>query len=202
MLNKLDYIKKHGENAWKLYLENKRKESHVYYQTHRAAHTKPVVVPVGSRKAVFNGYTYYVTEDGQHFYNSYGKERPIQKNKQRKNRQYVKLNQTTVFFNIIMANAYPEICGEWFDGCEVHHIDGNKENDAATNLKVMSKEEHHRLHDGLIKQYDNEFNLIGEYSNSTEAAAAIGDTGKAAAIRMCLAGKTKSSCGYIWKREP
>lgn len=153
------------------------------------------------RQAKLNGYVFYVTEDGEHFYNSKGKERPIQTNKKRKNRRYIKLNQDQYFFNVIMAIAFPEICGQWHPGCEVHHIDGNRENDSATNLKVMSKEEHHKIHDGVIKQYDMDGNLIGEYPDSFEAAKAIGDISKSAAIRMCVCGKTKSSCGYKWKRE-
>lgn len=153
------------------------------------------------RKAELNGYVYYVTEDGLHFYNSKMKERPIQINKKRKNRRCIKLNQQKIYFSIIMANAFPEICGKLFDGCEVHHIDGNKQNDSAHNLKVMTYDEHHRIHDGIIKKYDMEGNCVGEYTDSFKAAESIGDRNKAASIRMCICGKTKMSCGYIWKRE-
>lgn len=45
-----------------------------------------------------------------------------------------------------VAQAFPEICGEWFEGCVVHHIDGNKENNAATNLIVITEEEHQAIH--------------------------------------------------------
>ena len=99
-----------------------------------------------------------------------------------------------------------EVCGltEWRNipiPLEVHHIDGNKENDSATNLIVLSKEEHHRIHDGFIVQYDLDGNRIAEYANSFEAAIAIGKPEKDASIRMCLCGKSKTSCGYKWKRE-
>lgn len=38
----------------------------------------------------------------------------------------------------IVARAFPEICGTWFEGCEVDHIDGDKTNNKATNLRVVT----------------------------------------------------------------
>jgi len=154
------------------------------------------------RQAELNGYIYYVTEDGEHFYNSKGKERPIFVNKQRKNRRQIKLNQDKYYFSLIMANAYPDICGKPFDGCEIHHIDGDKTNDAATNLKVMTREEHHRLHDGIIAKYTMDGEKVGEYLSSKEAAESVDNKVTSAAIRECLCGTSKSCAGYIWKREP
>lgn len=154
------------------------------------------------RQAELNGYVYYVTEDGEHFYNSKGKERPIYVNKKRKNRRCIKLNQDKYYFSLIMANAFPEICGEPFDGCEIHHIDGDKSNEAATNLKVMTKEEHHRLHDGIIVKYTVDGEKVGEYLSSKEAAESVGNKVSPSAIRECLCGVSKISAGYIWKREP
>ena len=37
-----------------------------------------------------------------------------------------------------VAKAFPEICGEWFDGCEVDHINTLKEDNRAVNLRVVS----------------------------------------------------------------
>lgn len=39
----------------------------------------------------------------------------------------------------LAAKAFPEICGEWFDGCEVDHIDGNIQNNNVHNLRVTDK---------------------------------------------------------------
>lgn len=54
---------------------------------------------------------------------------------------------TTVISRLV-AKAFPEICGEWFDGCEVHHLDKNPENNRTDNLKVCTKEEHYKYHSG------------------------------------------------------
>lgn len=37
-----------------------------------------------------------------------------------------------------VARAFPEICGEWFEGCDVNHKDENKKNNCALNLEVCS----------------------------------------------------------------
>lgn len=47
---------------------------------------------------------------------------------------------------ILVAKAFPEICGEWFKGCHVHHKDFNHSNNEATNLICLSPREHVRIH--------------------------------------------------------
>lgn len=41
----------------------------------------------------------------------------------------------------IVAEAFPEICGELFEGCEVDHIDTNRKNNNADNLRCVTKRE-------------------------------------------------------------
>lgn len=48
--------------------------------------------------------------------------------------------------HILVAKAFPKICGEWFEGCIVHHKDRDKTNNRADNLIVLSKEEHNAFH--------------------------------------------------------
>lgn len=46
----------------------------------------------------------------------------------------------------IIAIAHQDICGEWFDGAEVHHKDHNPSNNDPSNLVVLSRYEHSLLH--------------------------------------------------------
>ena len=151
------------------------------------------------KEHTIDNYTYFISDDGLHIYNSKMKERPIQYNKKRQNRGYIKLNGKGYYLAELVARAYPEICGEWFKGCEVHHKDGNTLNNNINNLVVLSKQEHLKLHRGIIKQYNMDGGLIGEYTSSLEAEAKTNIS--SAAIRMCICGKTQICGGYIWKRE-
>lgn len=45
------------------------------------------------------------------------------------------------FISILVARAFPEICGEWFEGCEVDHIDCDPTNNKAENLRCVTKKE-------------------------------------------------------------
>lgn len=41
----------------------------------------------------------------------------------------------------LVAKAFPEICGEWFEGCEIDHIDTVRDNNIVTNLRVCTRKE-------------------------------------------------------------
>jgi hypothetical protein len=47
------------------------------------------------------------------------------------------------YIHLLVARAFPEICGEWFDGCQVDHLDTNKLNNVASNLRVCTEKENH-----------------------------------------------------------
>ena len=41
----------------------------------------------------------------------------------------------------IVAKAFPEICGVWFEGCEIDHLNGNRADNRPENLKVCTHKE-------------------------------------------------------------
>ena len=107
-----------------------------------------------------------------------------------------------------VAMTFPEICGEWFDGCQVHHIDKNTKNNCAYNLQVVSKEEHKDLHKyditsgkGVYK-YDLKWNFIERFDNVKYAAASV--CGSEESLRQALnlrKCKTSYYKGYYWLYE-
>lgn len=52
-----------------------------------------------------------------------------------------KKNPKRILVHRIVAKAFPEICGEYFEGAEVDHIDGDRENNAVTNLRWVTHRE-------------------------------------------------------------
>lgn len=54
--------------------------------------------------------------------------------------------KVTMILSRLVAKAFPEICGEWFDKCEVHHLDKNPENNRVDNLVVCTRKEHDAYH--------------------------------------------------------
>lgn len=72
-----------------------------------------------------------------------GSQLKLQNNKNRNGRVQIMLckegKRKTHFVSILVAKAFPEICGEWFEGCEVDHIDTDVTNNVAANLRCVTK---------------------------------------------------------------
>ena len=64
----------------------------------------------------------------------------------KKNYYYTTIHRRPMLVSLLVAKVFPDICGEWFEGCDVHHKDFDRSNNSAENLIVLSKEEHIRLH--------------------------------------------------------
>ena len=116
----------------------------------------------------------------------------------------------------LVAGEFPEICGEMFDGCEIHHKDFNCLNNRADNLVVMTKQEHFALHgteesfrvkgekqrnrpdcSKQIFQYTLDMQYVDDYPSSMEASRKTGKN--AGHIRRCARGEIPSFSGFIWR---
>ena len=77
---------------------------------------------------------------------------------------------------------------------EIHHIDGNRNNNAAYNLEWTDKAEHRRLHkQKAVEQLDPITNeVVNTYCSQAAAARAM--NGYAAHISACCTGKQALIC--------
>ena len=124
----------------------------------------------------------------------------------------------------LVAKAFPEICGEWFDGCEVHHKNYNPLDNRAENLIVLTSEEHKKYHSDSDITYNRrsesqkevwktrtkrvcnakaviQCDLLGNYIETYPSLKEAGEqTGtNIPALSSCLNGKYKTAGGYTWK---
>lgn len=145
-----------------------------------------------------------------------------------KNGDYLRMNlydssgkRTTKGIHILVAAAF---LGDIPKGWHVHHIDGNKQNNAARNLEIIHPKDHRaetvrvhpQINDGIrnynkyvktkaILQYTLDDTLVKSYPNAKEAGMA---TGICSRNILMVASKTpfntrggvrKQAGGYIWK---
>ena len=82
---------------------------------------------------------------------------------------------------------------------EIHHIDGDTSNNAASNLMWIDEIEHIRAHKSKpVEQYDLlSGKTIAEYESQTEAFKATGIY--KSSISSCCNGKRKGAGGYGWR---
>lgn len=123
--------------------------------------------------------------------------------------------------HVLVASAF---IGEIPPGWHVHHIDGNKQNNAASNLVIVCPKDHRletkRMHPQIVsgmvnynryvrarvvQQYTMDGAFIAQYPNAKEAGLATGICGRnilqvASGTPYNAKGKTrKQAGGYVWK---
>ena len=104
----------------------------------------------------------------------------------------------THYAHVEVAKAFPEICGEWFEGCEVHHRDGDPFNNEARNLIVCTKDEHIQFHRELKKQMAAKKKKIESMKNRRsidDVLKEFRNNGKYTVCSYCRKSKTKKD-GY------
>lgn len=138
----------------------------------------------------------------------------------------ISIDKKKYFISVLVARAFPEICGEWFPGAEVHHKDCNPNNNLPNNLVVLTHEQHKQIHKilGKGKGKKNAFygkkhsektklllkkkmskpvfqffqnNLVGIWSSCTEIERETG-MDKSSINRCCLL-KQNTSYGFTWR---
>lgn len=124
------------------------------------------------------------------------------------------------FVHILVAKAFPEICGEWFEGAQVNHKNEIKTDNRAENIELCDafyncnyggrNEKISKWHidnnfgGRKVKQIAKDGTIIKEYKSISTAAKETGIP--EATIGKCCRGyidkrgcRYKSAGGYIWK---
>ena len=124
-------------------------------------------------------------------------------------------NGTPTTFRVqrIVARAFPEICGEWFEGCVINHKNEIKTDNRACNLEVCTYK--HNANWGTanerrktklvnrsdkskhLTQYTLEGIFLKPFSSVREAARETGID--QASISRCCRGEQSQAGGYIWR---
>lgn len=114
--------------------------------------------------------------------------------------------------NRLVAYAFPEICGEYFEGAVCNHKDEDRENNCAWNLEWTTQKENINYGTGLkrraqkringkgskaVQQYDKKGNLLNEFPSISEVQRQYGYAKQN--ISACCNGEIYMSYGYIWR---
>lgn len=121
-------------------------------------------------------------------------------------------HENKCFIHRLVAFAFPEICGEWFEGAEINHKDENPLNNIATNLEWCTSKyninyggHNKRMQLSLSKeiiQYSLDGCFLKKWESSEQAAKELNLSGSN--IRKCckINNRYKTVGGYIWRYSP
>lgn len=166
------------------------------------------------KRLFINGINVSVSDTGTEFYDCDSHKKLVVNFNKTLCRNFVNIRGEKFYAYRLVARAFPEICGEWFDGCEVHHLDENSSNDRADNLRVVSIEEHHNLHydeivshlpeyygynDKPVYQYSLSGEFIKKWSSAVSASEILGLSYRG--IGKAARGGSDTSGDYIWRYE-
>lgn len=111
--------------------------------------------------------------------------------------------------HVLVAKAFPEICGKWFEGAQVNHKDENGLNNKATNLEICNgrynsnygtgKWRSGEKHKIPVNQYSKEGVFIAQYPSALDAQKATGVS--RCDISSCCHGRKgyEYPGGFIWR---
>ena len=124
-----------------------------------------------------------VRSNGEDFYDaSTFKRLKIYKGKGKEKRNTVNTpDEKLEYVDTLVAKAFPEVCGLWFEGCHIQHKANDMENNKAENLRVMTVDEFvdnfaassKEVNSKRTAQYTLCGNLIAVYHSNEEAAKAM-----------------------------
>lgn len=147
------------------------------------------------------------------------KQQPMKLYKDDKQRVYVILSKERKVKRCCVARlvafAFPEICGEYFEGAECNHLnempwDNRAENlhwcTSKENINWGTRNERNSISSRnrtdmskIVLQYDKQMNFIKEYPSVNEAARQTGINFNSISRCCRCVPHCKTAGGYIWK---
>lgn len=115
---------------------------------------------------------------------------------------FVFIDGADIRVHILVADAFPEICGKVEKWGHIHHKNGNQKDNRAENLIALDRGEHGKLHarkDGATKAvaaYDKQGHKVGEWESLKDAERATG--ARQTHIGRCCRGERKTAGGLYW----
>lgn len=109
----------------------------------------------------------------------------------------------------LVARAFPEICGAWFEGCDIIHKDECRTNNIATNLEICDRRYNNlyshiserNLHGDIFCRKPiiafKDGLYVSDYPSISEASRQLGI--KPSQVSAVLNKKRKSTHGYAFK---
>ena len=111
------------------------------------------------------------------------------------------------FVHDLVCLAFPEICGEWFEGAQCNHKNEVKTDNRAENLEVVDIKTNINYGTGVerrarkkeipVNQYSIEGVFIKNWVSGTKAALVLGLMQQK--ISNCCRGKRKTHGGFKWQ---
>lgn len=115
---------------------------------------------------------------------------------------FVMIDGANIRVHILVADAFPEICGKVEKWGHIHHKNENPKDNRAENLVALNRAEHRKTHahkDGVTKAvaaYDMYGNKVGEWESLKDAERATG--AHQTHIGRCCRGERKTAGGLYW----
>lgn len=112
----------------------------------------------------------------------------------------------------LVAQAFPEICGEWFEGCVINHKDCDPSNNRAENLEVCTQKYNCNWANAPLKKRQTLLNypkyskpivqkldskIIASYPSAKEVWRQTGYD--RSYINRCCRGKVPTAYGFEWE---